>query len=145
MTIRSQATPGAALAAMVTRMDRDIGRLIATLHETGLAKDTLVLFTSDNGPHREGGADPDFFDSNGPLRGVKRDVYEGGIRVPMIAWGPGRIPGGRTSDEVWAMWDVLPTLCEAAGATPVQAIAAGALIGPAILLARDGRAWRPLE
>jgi arylsulfatase A len=115
---RSQPTPRAAFAAMVARMDRDIGRLVATLAARGLDRNTLVLFTSDNGPHREGGADPEFFDSNGPLRGIKRDLYEGGIRVPMIAWWPGRVPAGQSSGHVWAHWDVLPTLADIAGATP---------------------------
>jgi arylsulfatase A-like enzyme len=115
---RSQPTPRAAFAAMVTRMDRDIGRLMAALRESGLERNTLVLFTSDNGPHREGGADPEFFDSNGPLRGIKRDLYEGGIRVPMIAWAPGRVPAGVVSHAVWAHWDMLPTLAELAGAKP---------------------------
>ncbi len=79
-------------AAMVTRLDRDVGRLVDLLRELGLEKSTVVLFTSDNGPHREGGYQPEINDSNGPLRGIKRDLYEGGIRVPMIAWGPGRVP-----------------------------------------------------
>src|SRR5690606_32823159 len=76
-------------AAMITRMDRDIGRLLDRLRERGLAESTIVIFSSDNGPHREGGADPEFFDSNGPLNGIKRDLTDGGIRVPAIAWGPG--------------------------------------------------------
>jgi len=80
-----------AKAAMIARMDRDVGRLMALLKKLGIDDKTLVFFTSDNGPHREGGADPDFFDSNGPLRGIKRDMYEGGIRVPMIARWPKRI------------------------------------------------------
>src|SRR5258706_465596 len=85
---RSQATPHAAFAAMVTRMDRDVGRFLAKLKDLGIDGNTLVFFTSDNGPHREGGADPDFFDSNGPLKGIKRDLTECGIRVPMIARWP---------------------------------------------------------
>jgi arylsulfatase A-like enzyme len=112
----AQAMPHATYAAMVSRMDRDVGRILDKLAELGLDRRTIVFFTSDNGPSVEGGSDPEFFDSNGPFRGVKRDVYEGGIRVPMIAWGPGRIPAGRTSDQVWAMWDVLPTLAGLAGA-----------------------------
>ncbi len=103
-------------AAMISRMDSDIGRLLAKLDETGVADNTLVLFTSDNGPHREGGNDPDFNDSNGPLRGVKRDLYEGGIRVPLLARWPGRAPAGRTSDFIGAFWDFLPTFAEIAGA-----------------------------
>jgi arylsulfatase A len=113
---RSQPTPRAAFAAMVTRMDRDVGRILARLRELGLDNRTLVLFTSDNGPHREGGADPAFFASSGPLRGIKRDLYEGGIRVPMIARWPGTIPAGRTSDHPWAHWDFFPTAAELAGA-----------------------------
>ena len=114
---RSQPTPRAVFAAMIARMDRDVGRLVAALAARGLERNTLVLFTSDNGPHREGGADPEFFDSNGPLRGIKRDLYEGGIRVPMIAWAPGRVPAGQTSAHVWTHWDLLPTLADLAGAT----------------------------
>lgn len=113
---RSHPTPHAAFAAMITRMDRDIGTLVDLLNSRGIARRTIVLFTSDNGPHREGGGDPDFFNSAGGLRGIKRDLYEGGIRVPMIAWWPGTIPAGRTSEHVWAHWDVLPTLAEIAGA-----------------------------
>jgi len=113
---RSQPTPRAAFAAMITRMDRDIGRLLDLIRARGLEQRTLVMFISDNGPHREGGADPDFFKSSGGLRGIKRDLYEGGIRVPMIARWIGTIPGGRVSDHVWAHWDVFPTLAELAGA-----------------------------
>jgi arylsulfatase A-like enzyme len=115
---RSQPMPRAAFAAMITRMDRDVGQLTDRLRALGLDRNTLVMFTSDNGPHREGGADPAFFKSSGPLRGIKRDLYEGGIRVPMIASWPGTIPAGRVSDHVWAHWDVLPTLAEIAGAPP---------------------------
>jgi arylsulfatase A len=113
---RSQPTPRAAFVAMVTRMDADVGRILARLREAGVDDRTLVLFTSDNGPHREGGADPAFFASSGPLRGIKRDLYEGGIRVPMIARWPGTVPAGRTSDHPWAHWDVFPTAAELAGA-----------------------------
>ena len=103
-------------AAMITRMDRDIGRIMALLKDLGLDQDTIVFFSSDNGPHKEGGASPEFFDSNGPLRGIKRDIYDGGIRVPMIARWPGKIKPGRVSDQVWAFWDFLPTAAELAGA-----------------------------
>lgn len=102
-------------AAMVDRMDRDIGRIVSRLGDLGLDGNTLILFSSDNGPHREGGYDPEFFDCNGPLRGIKRDLYEGGIRVPTIARWPGRIKPGTTSVEPLAFWDVLPTLAEIAG------------------------------
>ena len=109
-------------AAMVTRMDRDVGRLMARLKELGLDEDTIVFFTSDNGPHREGGHDPNFFDDNGPLRGIKRDLYEGGIRVPMIVRWPGQVKAGSVSDQVWAFWDFLPTAAELAGAEPPEGI-----------------------
>ena len=112
---RSHPTPHAAFAGMITRMDRDIGTIIELLKSRGIDRQTLVLFTSDNGPHREGGADPPFFNSTGGLRGIKRDLYEGGIRVPMVGWWPGTIQAGRTSDQVWAHWDVLPTLTDVAG------------------------------
>ena len=109
---RSQPSPHAAFAAMITRMDRDIGRLADLIGSRGLDRRTLILFTSDNGPHQEGGADPSFFNSSGGLRGIKRDLYEGGIRVPMIARWTGTVPAGRVSDHPWAHWDMLPTLAE---------------------------------
>ncbi len=102
-------------AAMVTRMDRDVGRILALLKELGLDRKTLVIFTSDNGPHAEGGAHPSLFDSAGGLRGMKRDLYEGGIRVPMIARWTGTVKAGAVSDHVSAFWDVLPTLAGLAG------------------------------
>ncbi|MBE3068952.1 MAG: arylsulfatase [Planctomycetes bacterium] len=119
-------------AAMITRMDRDVGRLMETLERLGLDQNTIVFFTSDNGPHREGGADPNFFDSSGPLRGIKRDLYEGGIRVPMLARWPGRIPAGSVSDYAWAFWDFLPTACDLAGAEPPGGID-GVSVVPALL------------
>lgn len=114
---RSQPTPRAAFVAMITRMDRDIGRIMESLRSRKLDERTLVMFISDNGPHREGGADPQFFNSSGGLRGIKRDLYEGGIRVPMIARWTGTIPAGRVSDHVWSHWDVFPTIATFAGAT----------------------------
>ena len=84
--------------------------------ERKIDRNTLILFVSDNGPHREGGADPEFFRSSGGLRGIKRDLYEGGIRVPMVARWVGTIPAGRVSYHEWAHWDMLPTLAELAGA-----------------------------
>ncbi|WP_298735131.1 arylsulfatase [uncultured Chitinophaga sp.] len=128
----SQAQPHAAFAAMITKLDADIGRLMQLLKELGLDNNTYVFFTSDNGPHKEGGADPDFFDSNGPLRGIKRDLYEGGIRVPMIVRAPGKVPAGRTSNQVWTFWDVLPTICGLTG-TPAPDNIDGLSFVPAIL------------
>jgi arylsulfatase A-like enzyme len=111
----SQEEPMATFAGMVTRMDRDVGRLLQMLKDLKIDEDTIVLFSSDNGPHKEGGHDPEFFDSNGPLRGIKRDLYEGGIRVPMIVRWPGRIQAGSVSSHVSAFWDFLPTACGLAG------------------------------
>jgi len=106
--------PHAAYAAMVTRLDRYVGEVRALLDSLGIARNTLVIFSSDNGPHKEGGNDPDFFDSNGPFRGIKRDLYEGGIREPFIACWPGTIRSGAVSEFAGAFWDLYPTFCEAA-------------------------------
>jgi arylsulfatase A-like enzyme len=99
-------------AAMITQLDADIGRLLEKLKKLGIDDNTLILFTSDNGPHKEGGVKPEFFQSSGSFRGLKRDLYEGGIRVPMIAWWPGKVPTGKVSDQIWTFWDVFPTLAE---------------------------------
>lgn len=107
--------PDKGQAAMITRLDRDIGRLIAKLRELGIDRQTLVLFSSDNGPHQEGGNHPDFFDANGPFQGLKRSLFEGGIRVPAIAWWPGTIPAGTRSNHVAYFGDLLATACELAG------------------------------
>ena len=107
--------PVAAFAGMMTILDHDVGRILDLLNELGIAKNTLVIFTSDNGPHKEGGHQPDFFDSNGPLRGYKRDLYEGGIRVATTAWWPSVIKPSSTSSHIGTGWDVLPTFCELAG------------------------------
>jgi arylsulfatase A len=128
---RSQPAPHAAFAAMITRMDRDVGRIVDLLRARGLSERTLVIFTSDNGPHKEGGADPDFFNSSGGLRGIKRDLYEGGIRVPMIASWPGVIPSGSTSDDPAAHWDWFPTFAELAGAPAAKGLD-GVSIAPAL-------------
>ncbi len=109
--------PEKGFAAMVSRLDGDVGRILDKLKQTGQDENTLVLFSSDNGPHEEGGHKHEFFDSNGPLRGYKRDLYDGGIRVPAIARWPGKIRPGRVSDHVWAFWDLMPAFGEIAGAT----------------------------
>ena len=107
-------------AAMITYIDKDVGLILNKLCDLGIDKNTLVIFTSDNGPHDEGGADSYFFNSNGQLSGIKRDLYEGGIRVPMIAWWPGNINPGRQSDHISAFWDFLPTACDIAGVPPLE-------------------------
>jgi arylsulfatase A-like enzyme len=119
-------------AAMITRLDRGVGRLLQKLKDLGLDRNTLVFFTSDNGPHREGGSNPEFFHSSGPLRGVKRDLYEGGIRVPLLARWPGRIEAGAATDLVSAFWDFLPTLAELAG-VPCPANTDGISLLPTLL------------
>lgn len=117
-------------AAMISRLDADVGKLLDRLRELHLAEDTVVFFSSDNGPHQEGGVDPTFHRSSGPLRGHKRDLYDGGIRVPLIAWGPNRVPEGSTNHSVVAFWDFLPTAAELAGA-PLTA-------------ETDGVSWAPV-
>jgi len=107
--------PMASYAGMVSRLDGQVGEVLDKLAALGIAERTLVIFASDNGPHSEGGMEPENFNSNGPFRGGKRDLYEGGIRVPMLAWWPGTIAAGRTSDHVSAFWDVMPTVAELAG------------------------------
>jgi arylsulfatase A-like enzyme len=113
---RDWPAPEKGFAAMISRMDRDVGRIMELLRELGLENNTIVLFTSDNGPHSEGEHRHEFFDSNGSLRGFKRDLYEGGIRVPLIARWPGHIAAGTSTGHVAAFWDYLPTACELAGA-----------------------------
>ncbi len=108
--------PEKGFAAMVTHMDRDVGRLFSLLKELKLDEKTLVIFTSDNGPHQEGGHKHEYFNSNGPLKGYKRSMHEGGIRVPMIARWPGKVKPGTESDLPSAFWDFLPTACELSGA-----------------------------
>jgi len=119
-------------AAMVTRMDRDVGRLMALLNERGLDSNTIVFFCSDNGWTSAYTGKDSAFASGGALRGAKGNLYEGGIRVPMIARWPGRIQPGATSDQVWAFWDILPTLADLAGARPPEAIDGISML-PAIL------------
>lgn len=111
----SQVESHAAFAAMVNILDDQVGEIMDKVHELGIAENTLIIFTSDNGPHKEGGADPDYFDSNGPLKGYKRDLYEGGIRVPMMAYWPSKIQPGSTSNHPSAFWDFFPTAIEIAG------------------------------
>jgi len=115
-------SPRAAYAAMITRMDRDVGRILDLLAELGIDGDTIVLFSSDNGATYDvGGADSPFFESSGPLRGSKGSVWEGGLRVPLVARWPGRIPAGSQSDHLSAFQDLLPTFADLAGAQPPAA------------------------
>lgn len=107
--------PAAHHRAMVEALDAYVGRVLAVLEEKGVAKDTLIIFTSDNGSHFEGGYNPKMLNSSGPLRGGKRDLYEGGIRVPTIAHWPAGITKPGDSGHISAFWDILPTACELAG------------------------------
>jgi arylsulfatase A-like enzyme len=107
--------PRADFAALVTRLDAYVGQIADLLRDLGIDENTILIFTSDNGPHVEGGADPYFFNSFGPLRGVKRDLYEGGIRVPFIARYPGKVKAGIVSEHIAAFWDVMPTLADLTG------------------------------
>lgn len=111
----SQKEPHAAFVAMIDVLDSQVGEIMEKVEELGIAENTIIIFTSDNGPHNEGGADPAYFDSNGPFRGTKRDLYEGGIRVPMIAKWPGKIAAGSKSGHVSAFWDVFPTFMDILG------------------------------
>jgi arylsulfatase A len=106
----------AQFAAMVARLDKYVGELVAAVQEKGIADNTLIIFTSDNGPHKENGGDPEFFDSNGDYKGIKRDLYEGGIRVPFIAYWPGKIKKS-VAEKPAALWDMYPTFLQLAGIT----------------------------
>jgi arylsulfatase A-like enzyme len=112
---RSQIHPAAAYAAMVIRLDRDIRKIVDQLKKKGLHDNTIIMFASDNGSHREGGADPAYFDSNGGLRGAKRDVYDGGIRTPFIVYWPGIVSAGSVSDHISGFWDIMATVADIAG------------------------------
>lgn len=112
---RSQSESHAAFAAMISLLDDQVGEIMDKVEALGLGNNTIIVFSSDNGPHQEGGADPEYFNSNGPLKGFKRDLYEGGIRVPMIVRWPGKIKANSQTDHISAFWDVFPTLSEIAG------------------------------
>lgn len=105
----------AQFAAMITRLDYYVGEVLKKLKEKGLDENTLVIFSSDNGPHEEGGADPTFFGRDGKLRGLKRQCHEGGIRIPFIARWPGHVPAGEVNDHICAFYDLMPTFCDIAG------------------------------
>lgn len=123
--------PRATYAAMVERMDHYVGEVVEKLKELNLLENTLIIFTSDNGAHSEGGADPAFFNSTAGLRGQKRDLYEGGIRTPLIAHWPERIAPSRVTDHTAAFWDLLPTFAELAG-TPLSSYTDGLSLAPTL-------------
>ncbi|MDQ8181435.1 arylsulfatase [Pelagicoccus sp. SDUM812005] len=125
-----------AYAAMVGRIDSDVGKIMQRLEALEIDQNTLVIFTSDNGPHQERGADPEFFQSSGPFKGIKRDLYEGGIRVPMIVHWPAQVPAGRVDDTPWYFPDVLPTLAAIAGVEAPEGID-GVDVSPLLLGARQ--------
>lgn len=111
----AQPKPRAAYAAMVTLLDTNVGQIIELLKRKGVYENTILIFTSDNGVHKEGGHDPKYFNSNAGLRGIKRDFYEGGIRTPFIVEWPGMIAPGSRNQHVSAFWDFLPTVCDITG------------------------------
>jgi len=113
----SQSESHAAFVAMIDILDTQVGEIVKKTEELGISDNTIIVFTSDNGPHQEGGADPDYFDSNGVLKGYKRDLYEGGIRVPMIVKWPGVTKPNSKTDHISAFWDVFPTFSEITGVT----------------------------
>ena len=100
---------------MITRLDHYVGEVLKKLKEKGMDENTLVIFTSDNGPHEEGGADPTFFGRDGKLRGLKRQCHEGGIRIPFIVRWPGKVKAGQVNDHQLAFYDLMPTFCDVAG------------------------------
>jgi len=115
---RNHPTPRACFAGMTSRLDRDVGKILDLVDRLGIADNTLIMFSSDNGPTPAGGADPDYFDGNGIYRGIKRDLYEGGIRAPLIARWPGKIKANSACDHVSAHWDLMATLAELAATKP---------------------------
>ncbi len=128
--------PHAAYAAMVARLDKYVGEIVALINKKGMAENTMIIFTSDNGPHREKGGDPVFFGSAGIFRGIKRDLYEGGIREPMIISWKGKIKAGSQSDHVAALWDFFPTFQQMAN-VPVAKNIDGISLLPALMNKRQ--------
>lgn len=107
-----QPKPRAAYAAMVSRLDKGVGMIMKLLEEKGIDKNTIIIFSSDNGVHAEGGHDPEFFNSNSGFKGKKRDLYEGGIHTPFIVHWPAKIPAGSTTGHLSSFWDFMPTICD---------------------------------
>ncbi len=112
----------AQFAAMITRLDAQVGEIMQVLDEQGLADNTVLIFTSDNGPHEEGGADPEYFNHDGKFRGLKRSTHEGGIRIPFIVRWPGHVRAGSESDQPFAFYDLMPTFCDIAGIHKIPAL-----------------------
>jgi len=137
----SQPYPHATFASMVARLDLYVGQVLQKLQQLGLDDNTLVIFASDNGPHKEGGADPEFFNSSGGLRGIKRDVYEGGIRVPFVARWPKTIKPQQQNEFVGAFWDLMPTFAELAGAEKPNNIDGISIVQT--LLGKEGQEQHP--
>ena len=123
--------PHAAFASMVSRLDKYVGEIMNAVKQKGIEENTLIIFTSDNGPHKENGGDPDFFNSSGGFRGIKRDLYEGGIRVPFISYQKGITKGGTVNAMPFALWDLYPTFLQMAG-VPVTKYTDGISMLPAM-------------
>ena len=111
----SQPESHAAFAAMINLLDDQVGEIMAKVKELGIEENTIIMFSSDNGPHLEGGADPDYFNSNGPFQGYKRDLYEGGIHMPMFVRWPSKVEPGSKTEHISAFWDFLPTVTDIIG------------------------------
>lgn len=126
-------------AAMITRLDRHLGSLMDQLTKSKVETNTVVIFTSDNGPWRAGGSDPAFFNAAGGLRGQRGDLYEGGLRVPLIVWWPGQVAASNVVDAPCAMWDILPTVAELTGTS------SGSVDGRSLVPALKGKAFEPAE
>ncbi|MAJ15745.1 MAG: N-acetylgalactosamine-6-sulfatase, partial [Opitutia bacterium TMED67] len=109
-------------ARMIDYIDKDVGRILSVLNELNIEDNTIVMFSSDNGPHQEGGHQMEFFNNNGPLRGMKRDLYEGGLRVPFLVRWPGKVPAKKVSNQISGFQDIFPTILELAQIEPKHKI-----------------------
>lgn len=128
----TQFYPHATFAAMIYRLDVYVGQLVAKLKEAGLYDNTIIIFSSDNGPHQEGGANPDFFNSNSHLRGYKRDLYEGGVRVPMIVSWANKVEQNSKTDLICSFWDLMPTFVDILGNKTSKNVGDGLSILPTL-------------
>jgi arylsulfatase A-like enzyme len=125
-------------AAMITRLDTDIGRLLDRLTKSKVDTNTVVIFTSVTGPYRAGGANPEFFNASGGLRGQRGELYEGGLRVPLIVWWPGNVKSGNIVEKPCAMWDLMPTIAQLTGAK-----VPGEIDGRSLVPALKGQEFEP--